>query len=182
MSADVSGRLRITGCSAHVCSESRTTLSACQARDLVYCRQFPQFSALRAKIVLAGRDHDLSSNRRRSRDDALPRAGAKRERRRPDRLPGCVVERGENSVLLATSADERIRVETTWLRPEALGAALTDCVTITVLTVDGRYVAESIEAGDEPNEVNAVTNETTNDRERRQHRRDDDNGSGKKKS
>jgi hypothetical protein len=95
---------------------------------------------------------------------------------------GCVVERGENSVLLATSADERIRVETTWLRPEALGAALTDCVTITVLTVDGRYVAESIEAGDEPNEVNAVTNETTNDRERRQHRRDDDNGSGKKKS
>jgi hypothetical protein len=95
---------------------------------------------------------------------------------------GCVVERGEASILLATSADERIRIDTTWLKPESLAAALTDCVTVTAVTVDGQFVAESIEAGDEPNEVNSVTKETTQDRERRQNRRDNDDNNGKKKS
>jgi hypothetical protein len=100
-----------------------------------------------------------------------------------DRTPfrGCVVERDDTSIVLATSADERVRIDTTWLRPEVLAAALTDCVTITAVMVDGQFVAESIEAGDEPNEVNAITNETTNDRERRPHRQDNDN-KGKKKN
>ena len=62
---------------------------------------------------------------------------------------GCVVERDAGSVLVATTGNERVRVDTSWLRAEALADALTDCVTITALTIDGRYVAESIEAGDE---------------------------------
>lgn len=53
--------------------------------------------------------------------------------------------------------------------------------TVLALTVDGRFVAESIEAGDEPNEVNAITNETTNDREKRHQRQDNDNKGSKKK-
>ena len=67
--------------------------------------------------------------------------------------------------------------------PEArvLASALTDCVTVTAVTIDGRYVAESIEAGDEPNEVHAVTNETTADREKAQHRQDSDDKGGKRK-
>ena len=80
---------------------------------------------------------------------------------------GCVVERFDGTITVATSFDERIAVDTTWIRPETLSAALVDCVTVTAVVVEGRYVAESIEAGDEPNEVNSVTNETTADRENR---------------
>jgi hypothetical protein len=39
--AEIWIRLRIVGYSAHACSESRTTLPACQARA-VYCRQFAE--------------------------------------------------------------------------------------------------------------------------------------------
>jgi hypothetical protein len=96
---------------------------------------------------------------------------------------GCVVERTEATVTLHTSADERVTVETSWIAADALNAVLVDCVTVKAMTIDGRFVAESIEAGDEPNEVNSITNETTADREQRarQRNQDDDKG-GKKKN
>jgi len=62
---------------------------------------------------------------------------------------GCVVAKTDTTITLATTANERVDVDTTWIKPAALADALTDCVTVTALTVDGRYVAESIEAGDE---------------------------------
>jgi hypothetical protein len=94
---------------------------------------------------------------------------------------GCVVERTDSAITLATSADERVSVDTTWISPNALDSVLVDCVTVTALTVDGRFVAESIEAGDEPNEVNSVTNETTADRETRAKQRQDRDDKGQKK-
>jgi hypothetical protein len=62
---------------------------------------------------------------------------------------GCVVEQTDTSVTLATSGDERVVIDTTWLKPNLLADALTDCVTVTTVKIDGRYVAESIEEGDE---------------------------------
>jgi hypothetical protein len=62
---------------------------------------------------------------------------------------GCVVDRTDTTITLATSGDERVEVDTTWLKPNLLADALTDCVTVTTLRIDGRYVAESIEEGDE---------------------------------
>ena len=96
---------------------------------------------------------------------------------------GCVTARAENAITLHTSADESITVDTSWIKPDALSAVLADCVTVTAVTVDGRFVAESIEAGDEPNEVNGVTNETTADREQRARQRNErDDKSGNKKN
>ena len=62
---------------------------------------------------------------------------------------GCVVERTDTTITLATSGDERVVIDTTWLKPNLLADALTDCVTVQTLKVDGRYIAESIEEGDE---------------------------------
>ena len=62
---------------------------------------------------------------------------------------GCVVDRTDTSITLATSGDERVSIDTTWLKPNLLADALTDCVTVTTMLVDGHYVAESIEEGDE---------------------------------
>jgi hypothetical protein len=94
---------------------------------------------------------------------------------------GCVTDRTEAAITLATSADEHVTVDTSWIHPNVLDAVLVDCVTVTALTVDGRFVAESIEAGDEPNEVNSVTNETTADRETRAKQRQDRDDKGDKK-
>jgi hypothetical protein len=62
---------------------------------------------------------------------------------------GCVVEHTDSTITLATSGDERVTIDTTWLKPNLLADALTDCVTVTTMIVDGHYVAESIEEGDE---------------------------------
>ncbi len=94
---------------------------------------------------------------------------------------GCVFERADGHITLTTSADERVSVDTSWIGQDSLDAVLVDCVTVTALTVDGRLVAESIEAGDEPNEVNSVTNETTADRENRPKQRHDRDDKGDKK-
>jgi hypothetical protein len=95
---------------------------------------------------------------------------------------GCVSERTDQTIVLRTSADESVTIDTGWIKPDTLHTALADCVTVMTLTVDGRFVAESIEAGDEPNEVNSVTNETTADREQRARQRNerDDKGGNKK--
>ena len=55
----------------------------------------------------------------------------------------------DTAITMTTSADERVVIDTTWLKPNVLADALTDCVTVTTLVVDGHYVAESIEEGDE---------------------------------
>ena len=94
---------------------------------------------------------------------------------------GCVTERTDETITLNTSGDETVTVDTTWISRDALNAALVDCVTVTAVTVDGRFVAESIEAGDEPNEVNSVTNETTADREQRARQRNERDGKGSNK-
>ena len=94
---------------------------------------------------------------------------------------GCAVDQGADTLTLATSGDERVDIVTTWLRPEDLASALVDCVTVRTVRVDGRYVAESIQAGDEPNEVRSVTAETTRDREKRERGSDDDRGDKKQR-
>ena len=79
---------------------------------------------------------------------------------------GCVVERTDKSITLDTSGDERITIDTTWLT--TMQDALTaDCLTVTTMIVEGRYVAESVEVGDEPNEVHGVANNRSPDRENR---------------
>src|SRR5689334_3690201 len=77
---------------------------------------------------------------------------------------GCVTDRTENSVTLDTSARESVKIDTTWLTPGFREILAADCVTITTVMVEGKYMAESVEQGDEPNEVHSLTNETTNDR------------------
>jgi len=63
---------------------------------------------------------------------------------------GCVTAKTETTITLDTSGDEKITIDTTWISPAKLGEALTDdCVTVKAVVVDGRYMAESIEAGDE---------------------------------
>jgi len=62
---------------------------------------------------------------------------------------GCVESRTDTSITLNTSGGEHVSIDTTWLKREDLDDALTDCVTVIAMTVDGRYIAESIEAGDE---------------------------------
>lgn len=87
---------------------------------------------------------------------------------------GCAVEQTADSLTLALGRGERVAIGTAWLSADDLSAALVDCVTVVaVRQLDGSYMAESIEAGDEPNEVNSLTQETTRDRER-QHSPDDD--------
>ena len=94
---------------------------------------------------------------------------------------GCAVDQGADTLTLATSGDERVEIVTTWLRPEDLASALVDCVTVRTVRVDGRYVAESIQAGDEPNEVRSVTAETTRDREKRERGNHDNRGDKKQR-
>jgi hypothetical protein len=77
---------------------------------------------------------------------------------------GCVTERAESTIMLVTGSHEIITIDTSWLKPAAADALSADCLTVRVLSVDGRYMAESVDAGDEPNEVNSLTNETTRDR------------------
>ena len=80
---------------------------------------------------------------------------------------GCVVERTDKSITLDTSGDERITIDTTWLKPTMQDALTADCLTVTTMIVEGRYVAESVEVGDEPNEVQGVANDRSPDRENR---------------
>jgi hypothetical protein len=80
---------------------------------------------------------------------------------------GCVTERTEKSITLDTSGGEAITIDTTWLKPTMYDALTADCLTVTTLMVEGRYVAESVEAGDEPNEVHGIANSATVDRENR---------------
>jgi hypothetical protein len=82
---------------------------------------------------------------------------------------GCVTERTEKAITLNTSADETVTVDTTWLKPDALDEALQDCVTVTSVTIEGRYVAESIVAGDEKSQAKS-------ERERRDEQDDDKDG------
>jgi hypothetical protein len=88
---------------------------------------------------------------------------------------GCVAERMDASVTLDTSARERVTINTTWLTPGFREILANECVTITTVMVDGKYMAESVEQGDEPNEVHSLTNETTADRTNRSSKDDDDN-------
>jgi hypothetical protein len=77
---------------------------------------------------------------------------------------GCVVERTDTSITLSTSGDGRIVIDTTWLKPTMRDSLASECLTVSTLEVEGRHVAESVESGDEPNEVNSVTRETTANR------------------
>ena len=88
---------------------------------------------------------------------------------------GCVADRSDASVTLNTSAQERVTINTTWLTPGFREILAADCVTITTVVVEGKYMAESVEQGDEPNEVHSLTNETTGDRANKSSKDDDDN-------
>lgn len=89
---------------------------------------------------------------------------------------GCVVERTDTTITLDTSGGETITIDTTWLKPAMHDTLTADCLTVTTMMVEGRYVAESVEAGDEPNDVRGIANSSTVDRENRadQEERDKD--------
>ena len=80
---------------------------------------------------------------------------------------GCVTERTDTTITLDTSGGELITIDTTWLKPTMADALTADCLTVTAMIVEGRYVAESVEVGDEPNEVCGIANGLTTDRENR---------------
>ena len=80
---------------------------------------------------------------------------------------GCVTERTDTTITLDTSGGELITIDTTWLKSTMTDALTADCLTVTTLMVEGRYVAESVEVGDEPNEVRGIANGLTTDRENR---------------
>jgi hypothetical protein len=87
---------------------------------------------------------------------------------------GCIVDRAAESVTLSVDGG-MAAIGTAWLSADDLAAAAVDCVTIkAVRQPDGAFMAESIEVGDEANEVNSLTEETTNDREAQKRRGDDD--------
>lgn len=68
---------------------------------------------------------------------------------------------------LKTSGGESILIDTSWLKPTSNDTLTEDCLTFTTLIVEGRYMAESVEAGDESNEVHGVSNNASPDRENR---------------
>jgi len=80
---------------------------------------------------------------------------------------GCVTERTDKTITLDTSGGESITIDTTWLKPTMYDALTADCLTVTTMMVEGRYVAESPEVGDERNEVHCISNRSTPDRENR---------------
>ena len=85
---------------------------------------------------------------------------------------GCVKERTDTSIALDTSGGELVTIDTTWLKPTMKDTLTSECMTVTTLMVEGRYVAESVEDGIEPNETNA---EHEN---RSQQQEDDDDKNG----
>jgi hypothetical protein len=64
---------------------------------------------------------------------------------------GCVTDRTDTSVTLKTSGSESITIDTTWLKPDQLDTLTADCVTISTVVKDGKYIAESIEDDDSSN-------------------------------
>jgi hypothetical protein len=80
---------------------------------------------------------------------------------------GCVTERGDKTITLKTSGDESIQIDTSWLKPEANDVLTADCMTVTTTLVEGKYMAESVEEGDEPNDVHSdrVQHEKEDERE-----------------
>jgi len=68
---------------------------------------------------------------------------------------GCVKERTEKSITLDTSGGELITIDTTWLKPTMMDSLASECMTVSALMVEGRYVAESVEDGFKPNEANS---------------------------
>jgi hypothetical protein len=63
---------------------------------------------------------------------------------------GCVMARTDTTVTLSTSGGEEIVIDTTWLKAGMLDTLTSECMTVSALTVDGRYVAESVEEGIDP--------------------------------
>jgi hypothetical protein len=63
---------------------------------------------------------------------------------------GCITNRTDSTVTLDTTAKEIITVDTTWLKQEFKEILLADCVTIQTEKVEGKYMAESVEDGVEP--------------------------------
>jgi hypothetical protein len=89
-------------------------------------------------------------------------------------VSGCVAERAEKSIVLNTSGGEHLTIDTSWLKPDMQDALTSECITVSTKIVDGKFMAESVEEGVEPNEVNSVTNETTADRVNKSSKDDDD--------
>jgi hypothetical protein len=63
---------------------------------------------------------------------------------------GCITSRTDSTVTLNTSAKETIAIDTTWLTPGFKEILLADCVTVQTEKVDGKYMAESVEEGVDP--------------------------------
>src|SRR6476659_5908926 len=81
-------------------------------------------------------------------------------------LAGCVTERTDTSVTLKTTGNEQVTVDTTWLKPSMRDALAAECMTVSTMTVDGKYMAESVDEG--------IDNETSADRTDRSGDREDD--------
>lgn len=63
---------------------------------------------------------------------------------------GCITNRTDTTVTLNTTAKESVTIDTTWLKQDFKDTLLADCVTIQTEKIDGKFMAQSVEEGDEP--------------------------------
>ena len=88
---------------------------------------------------------------------------------------GCIIERTDSSVVLKINANERITIDITWLKGDHLDTLTADCVTISTIIIDGKYVAESVEEG-----VDGQRDQSDENRDKQKAEDDDDDhNSGK---
>jgi len=83
---------------------------------------------------------------------------------------GCVTERTDASITLKTSGKETVVIDTTWLKPTMRDTLTSECLTVSALTIDGKYVAESVDEG--------IDNEASSDKDKDDHDDDGDKNSG----
>jgi hypothetical protein len=76
---------------------------------------------------------------------------------------GCITNRTDTAVTMSTSAQEVVTIDTTWLKQEMRDILLADCVTVNTVMVDGKYVAQSVEEGDERDQTNRAVKDDEND-------------------
>jgi len=76
---------------------------------------------------------------------------------------GCITNRTDSTVTLDTSAKEHITIDTTWLKGDMRDTLLADCVTVQTTMIDGKYMAESVEEGDQPGDHRNASNTSSKD-------------------
>jgi hypothetical protein len=76
---------------------------------------------------------------------------------------GCITNRTDTTITMNTSAQEVVTIDTTWLKQDMRDILLSDCVTVNTVMVDGKYMAQSVEEGDEKAQRNRPVKDDEND-------------------